>query len=79
MSGNIRFIKNMFLNVEIDGKMDKIPFSFGDIYPIDHLKKNSDGRYDIIFKDGSTAIGVKKEGLFENMKATVIENNDIPQ
>ena len=72
MSGNVRFVKNMLLKVEVDGKEETLSFSFGDIYPVDYVKYNADAHCDIVFKDGSVAKGVRKD-LFENLKATIVE------
>lgn len=77
MAGSIRFIKNLYLNVEIDKDSQKVPFGYGEIYPIDYLRKVDEGYYDIVFKDGSIAHSVKKDGLFEVMRATIIENDDM--
>lgn len=66
----------MFLQVKVDKKKEKVPFGFGEIYPVDYIKEGKNGHYDIVFKDGSVASGVKQEGLFEKMDATIISSDE---
>jgi hypothetical protein len=76
---SVRFVKNVFLNVQFEGNTDAVPFAAGDTHEVAMIERDKDNYNNIRMPDGSIIMGVASE-VFEVMGNThvveVVINED---
>lgn len=68
---SVRFVKNVFLNVQFEGNTDAVPFAAGDTHEVAMIERDKDNYNNIRMPDGSVIMGVASE-VFEVMGNTPV-------
>jgi hypothetical protein len=68
---SVRFVKNVFLNVQFEDNTEAVPFAAGDTHEVSMIERDKDNYNNIRMPDGSVIMGVASE-VFEVMGNTPI-------
>ncbi len=68
---SVRFVKNVFLNVQFEDNTDAVPFAAGDTHEVAMIERDKDNYNNIRMPDGSVIMGVASE-VFEVMGNTPV-------